>query len=306
MQCSHHCTIYLLLKRTLYVWDQLKYPLSNLNQQRKSKWVASGPVLGTPLSKWLNLLSLTVNKNFEIMESTLKVTSQPKYHLPTENSSSMMLWFATKLGVDRTFWSLTLTVSPDFILPLPCLMKLDQTMSGSVPSSPHQRLSRQKSATALIQSMDAGTQLMIADSDMLVSNANTWAMEKNIAMSRKDLVHELCPKYLRYNIWDKASHFSWSSAHWTEIASPLPAIPPLEQANPIATKTISENPHLFDSVSPIFVDWFEKILKSHLNLPFVCVSGPSEGFWPWAYTHFGEYPDTLNLSLPEPQNPEEA
>jgi len=34
--------------------------------------------------------------------------------------------------------------------------------------------------------------------------------------------------------------------------------------------------------------------------------GVWEGFWPWANTHFGEYPDILDLSLPEPENPDEA
>jgi hypothetical protein len=127
-------------------------------------------------------------------------------------------------------------------------------------------------------------------------------------MSRKDLAHELRPKYLRYNIWDGASHFSRSSADWTETASPLPTIPASELANPIATKTITENPHLFDIVTPIFVDRFEKLLESHPNQPFVksVCRGLQEGFWPWADTRFGEYPDTLDLSLPEPDNPEEA
>ena len=34
--------------------------------------------------------------------------------------------------------------------------------------------------------------------------------------------------------------------------------------------------------------------------------GVWEGFWPWANTHFGECPDILDLSLPEPENPDEA
>jgi hypothetical protein len=254
MQCSHHCTIYPLLKRTLDAWDQLKYPLVDLNQQRRSKRAASGPALGMPASKRSNLLSLTASKNFETMENTSKVTSPPKSHPLTEKSSSTTPPFGMKLGVDRMHYSPTLTVSPDFIPQSSCLTESNQTMSSSVPSDPQQRVSRQKSATALTQSMDAGTQLMIADSNTLVNDANAWATERNIAMSRKDLAHELRPKYLRYNIWDGASHFSRSSADWTETASPLPTIPASELANPIATKTITENPHLFDIVTPIFVD----------------------------------------------------
>ena len=133
-------------------------------------------------------------------------------------------------------------------------------------------------------------------------------MEKNIATSRKDLAHELRLKYLRYNIWEDGNQFSPSSADWTETASPLPPIPSSELTNPIATKTIREDPHLFDIVTPIFVDCFEKLLESHPNQPFVksVCRGLWEGFWPWADTRFGEYPDTLDLSLPEPENPDEA
>ena len=89
---------------------------------------------------------------------------------------------------------------------------------------------------------------------------------------------------------------------------PLPPIPSSELANPVATKTIKENPHLFDIVTPIFVDRFYKLLESHPNQPFVesVCRGLQEGFWPWANTHFGEYPNTLDLSLPEPEDPGEA
>ena len=34
--------------------------------------------------------------------------------------------------------------------------------------------------------------------------------------------------------------------------------------------------------------------------------GLREGFWPWADTHYGVYPDTLDLSLPEPTDECEA
>jgi len=133
-------------------------------------------------------------------------------------------------------------------------------------------------------------------------------MDRNLAMSKKALAHEICPKYLRYNIWDSGEHFSHSSADWTETASALPAIPRSELANPIVTKTINKNPHLFTIVTPIFVKHFKELLESHPNQPFVksVCHGLHEGFWPWANTHIGEYPDTLDSSLPEPKNPDEA
>ena len=156
--------------------------------------------------------------------------------------------------------------------------------------------------------MGAETQPKTVDSNTPVNAASAWVTEKNIAMSRKDLAHELRPKYLRYNIWEDANQFSLSSADWTETASPLPPIPSSELANPVATKTIRENPHLFDIVTPIFVDCFEKLLESHPNQPIVksVCCGLREGFLPWADTHFGEYPNTLDLSLPEPENPDQA
>ncbi|KIJ99664.1 hypothetical protein K443DRAFT_101862, partial [Laccaria amethystina LaAM-08-1] len=133
-------------------------------------------------------------------------------------------------------------------------------------------------------------------------------MERNNAIAKRELAHEQHLKYLRYNIWEGGSHFLPSSADWTETASPLPLIPASELANPIVTKTIRENPQLFDIVTPIFVDCFENLLESHPNQAFVksVCRDLREGFWPWADTHFGEYPNTLDLSLPEPTNEREA
>jgi len=153
-----------------------------------------------------------------------------------------------------------------------------------------------------------GTHLTTAVSDTPANDANIWVMGKNLAMSKRVLTHELHPKYLRYNIWDSGEHFSWSSADWTETASPLPPIPESELANPVVMNTINENRHLFDIVTPIFVDRFEELLESHPNQPFVksVCCGLHEGFWPWANTHIGDYPDTVDFSLREPDNPEEA
>jgi len=58
----------------------------------------------------------------------------------------------------------------------------------------------------------AETQVMTVVSDMPANVASAWAMEKNIAISKKDLAHELRPKYLRNNSWEDANQFSPSSA----------------------------------------------------------------------------------------------
>lgn len=168
----------------------------------------------------------------------------------------------------------------------------------------------QKPSSAIVSTppTDAETQLTIANSDTLASAASEQAMEKNHAILRRELLQELQPKYLRHNVWDDNDHFSKSSADWTETAKPLPGIPKSELANPIVSKTIKENPHLFDIVTPINIDRFEKLLHSHPNQPFVksVCRGLCEGFWPWADSHIGEYPDILDLSYPTPENENEA
>ena len=143
---------------------------------------------------------------------------------------------------------------------------------------------------------------------MHANAASERLTEKSLATLRRDLARELHPKYLRHNVWDGNDHFSKSSADWSETAKPLPSIPESELMNPIVTKTIHENPCLFEIVTPIYVDRFENLLQSHPNQPFIksVCRGLCEGFWQWADSHIGEYPDTLNLSYPEPDNPDEA
>lgn len=133
-------------------------------------------------------------------------------------------------------------------------------------------------------------------------------MGRNRATLKRDLLLELQPRYLRHNVWEGEDFFSTSSADWSETAKPLPPIPTSELANPIAAKTIRDNPSLFGIVTPINVDRFENLLITHPNQAFVksVCRGLREGFWPWADTHIGEYPDTLDLSFPEPDDPDEA
>ena len=48
-------------------------------------------------------------------------------------------------------------------------------------------------------------------------------------------------------------------------------------------------------------------LSGHPNPLFVnsVVKGLHDGFWPWADTHLGEYPDTLDESMPDPKDKRE-
>jgi len=263
--CSPHCTIYLLLKRTLDAWDQLRYPLVDLSLPRGSKQAVNGQAPGTPPSKRLNSLSCTGNMNSENMGNILKAISLQKSHPLTEKSSFMTVQSEMKLAEHKTPYSQTPTDSPDSIQQSSCLMESNLTMLGPAPSGQLTKPPKLKYVTASTPPMAVETQQMIAASNMPASGASAWATERNIAIAKRDLACEICPKYLRYNIWNEGEHFSHSSADWTETATPLPLIPASELANPIATKTINENPHLFDIVTPIFVDHFEELLQSHPN-----------------------------------------
>jgi hypothetical protein len=100
---------------------------------------------------------------------------------------------------------------------------------------------------------------------------------------------------------------SRSCADWTEVARPLPSVPLAEYTNQLAISTIENHPDLFLVDTPIDIDRFEKLLARHPNPPFVhsVVNGFRKGFWPWADTHVGEYPYTLDESLGDPKDQEE-
>jgi hypothetical protein len=81
-----------------------------------------------------------------------------------------------------------------------------------------------------------------------------------------------------------------------------------ETSNPIALKTITDNPNLFQVNTPINVDVFQSLLKSHPNPDFVksICAGLCEGFWPWADTLRDSFPVTHDESRPTPSNKKHA
>ena len=90
------------------------------------------------------------------------------------------------------------------------------------------------------------------------------------------------------------------AADWTLNAMPLPSIPLSEFNNKITTQTIKDNPSLFQIITPINIDKFEILLKTHPNQRFVksVCKGLQEGFWPWADTLLDGYPTTHDESQP--------
>ena len=116
------------------------------------------------------------------------------------------------------------------------------------------------------------------------------------------------PHYLRYNLWNPDAHFTPTIAEWSETAVPLPPPPPSELADPIARKTISENPTFFQIITPINVDRFQELLLNHPNPPFIAsvCAGLHGGFWPWANTLKDGYPSVYDGAKPTPHDEEKA
>ena len=88
-----------------------------------------------------------------------------------------------------------------------------------------------------------------------------------------------------------------------EITLPLASVPAGELSNEIMNHTLERYSHLFKVDMPINIDNFQRLLAQHPNQPFVnsVLDGFQNGFWPWANTHVGDYPDTLDESLGDPR-----
>jgi hypothetical protein len=99
-----------------------------------------------------------------------------------------------------------------------------------------------------------------------------------------------------------------TTAEWSETARPLPHPPLRKTSNPIALKTITDNPNLFHVNTPINVDIFQSLLKSHPNPNFVksICTGLHEGFWPRADTLHDSFPVMHDKSQPTPSNKKHA
>jgi hypothetical protein len=119
------------------------------------------------------------------------------------------------------------------------------------------------------------------------------------------------PKYMQRSVCTRMMEdSSWISPTvvCTMTDDLLPRPPPEEYMNQAAVSTIKNNPHLFRIVTPINVDCFEELLKTHLNKLFVqsiCIS-LHEGFWPWATTQKEEYPTTWDFSERPPKTEHRA
>ena len=204
----------------------------------------------------------------------------------------------------------TPTVSPDSTQPLSCQMvskgetakpleKVQEVLPRAQPNLKFVTNSTWECVSQLTPT---------ASTDMSAKAVKSQAMERKIAREGASEIYGLQPKYLRHNLWEESSTLSPTTAEWSEWASPLPRPPLSEMSNPVVRKTIEDNPDLFQIITPIKVDVFEKLLVNHPNQPFVrsVCAGLREGFWPWADTLREGLPATYDESRPMPSNPNQA
>jgi len=307
-----------LLRRMLAASEEQKYLLEAQIQREKSKRVATGLPLGTRPSKRPRMLSRTETVNCDSGEITFPLSSQPDKPAPITNSSPLTKQSELELEVDKPSYSQTATNSRTStqLFSFQTASKQDQLDDEEMVSK-GPGLPLQTSVEGSTVQMDVGAQQERAVSVIPVSYASNQAMEKKAVLSRREVTYGMHPKYLRYNVWEARDEGEEDDvqveslqclADWTERAKPLPSVPVTEFHNAVAMHTIDSHPDLFKIVTPINVDRFEALLASHPNRPFVesVCRGLREGFWPWADTHQGEYPSTVDEALDTPQNGPEA
>jgi len=280
-------------------------------QRERSKRVATGLQPGTRPSKRLRTRSPIETTNCDNGEIIFRPSFQPDKLEHTTNSLPLTRQSELELEEGRQSCLPTATNSHTSTQPssLQTASRLDQLGD--------RELATRKLGLPPPTSVDDSTALAdvvvqreLAVIDTPVSNANSWGMGKKAALSRREASYGLHPKYLRYNVWHAQDRGEGNIqveslqclADWTEQAKPLPSVPSSELHNPITLHTINLRPDLFKIVTPINVDRFEALLASHPNRPFVesVCRGLHEGFWPWADTHQGEYPPTVDESLETP------
>ncbi|KAJ6463625.1 hypothetical protein C8R47DRAFT_992587 [Mycena vitilis] len=107
------------------------------------------------------------------------------------------------------------------------------------------------------------------------------------------------PRYLRSFVWSEGKRRISPTALATESDPPLPGVPVEAFTNTALVHTVTHNPHLFKTATPIAVARFEKLLETHPNRALVSsfCKGLREGFWPWS-SPVASHPVTLDGSKP--------
>jgi hypothetical protein len=94
---------------------------------------------------------------------------------------------------------------------------------------------------------------------------------------------------------------------WSERAEALPRPPKLNQDH-VISQTLRARPDLFDIITPVKVDVFQRLLRPHPNQSFVksICAGLQYGFWPWAEVDLEGYPDVNDQAQAPPRSEETA
>jgi hypothetical protein len=303
-----------LMKRERLALETQESALASLTRNGVSVPLRTGHQLGGSLRKPSASFSPTVLPN-----STRTATISTGNFLPnlpprTPGSSCSISPRETWSKEDNlaSLWTSTLSrisTPPSSCQMVPNLLPNEVQTTGDQTSRPALVAVSPTSATGLILPSDAHHQTPSADTATSASLAKGAATVKTNARSRTyQQTLGSRPKYLRYNLWNTDTSPTPTIAEWSETASPLPRPPLSETLNPIALKTIAENPSLFRIVTPINVDRFEKLLSDHPNLPFVdsVCTGLREGFWPWADTLKDGYPSSFDGARPTPSDSRKA
>ncbi|KAJ7161680.1 hypothetical protein C8R46DRAFT_1037880 [Mycena filopes] len=95
---------------------------------------------------------------------------------------------------------------------------------------------------------------------------------------------QIRPRYLRSFVWSDGRRRISPTALATESDPAFPGVPPEAFENAELVNTVTRNPHLFQTSTPIDVGRFDKFLETHPNRPLVIsfCKGLREGFWPWS------------------------
>ena len=308
---SRHSTILSLMKRERDAWETRRSLLESLNPRSASPVQPSGLLPGEEHLKPSALLSLTDEKNFSTTVITSNQNSQPNSLPLTTNSYSTTSLSATKLPEDSISFSPTSTNSVDYTPQSSC-----QTESNPF-KNPHSARNLQDHPKQ-VENLKSATSSMLGNVKTQTRNANI-AISANFAKNpdtvkepvptpRASELYGLQPKYLRYNLWEKGTSLSPTTAEWSENALPLPRPSLKETSNPIINQTIADLPHIFQVLTPIKIDVFESLLKTHPNQTFVksVCTGLREGFWPWADTMNEDFPVTHDASRDMPTDESHA
>jgi hypothetical protein len=306
---SRPYTMLSLMKRERVAWETRRSCLEFLRAKNESLPPQSGLLPGEELQRPLDLPFPIEKKNLLNTENTLKVNSPLNSFPPTTKSSFMTSLSATKLPEANIPYSLTSTSSPGSTQPLSSRTVLNHKQNNRTSKSQFltKATANLKSATNST-SEPAKTQTPTVNIDTSVRVVTSPATPKKTAHLAQHEIYGLQPKYLRHNLWQDTPSLSPTTAEWSETARPLPRPPFKEISNPIALKTITDNPTLFQVQTPIKINVFQSLLKHHPNPDFVdsvCM-GLREGFWPWADTLRDSFPTTHDESRPTPTNVEHA